>query len=320
MDDINKRIKEINMAIQDLQIEKQKLISLLPIEEKETKINKIILEKYFEENNIDYFIEDDVYLLTDDFGVRIANVKESQEGVNSSIREKFAEKNIEIVTIFPWHNINKILEFIGYKTNIIPVKRIFARKCEIIEEEINKDVRDFIRENHILDYSQIRNKISAVSLFYNNERVGVSVFIKHGQTNNVAELKRQVFKDGISVVGGSSRMISFFEKSHPEINEIITFSDLDLSGLNVVYNNIGFDLIGIDTDKITWYNPELDKKFSNVSLFMVGADRLLKNDPGYIPYGIGENLPSNQEIVESHGYLRVYDTGYAKWKKILKNK
>lgn len=313
MKDILKRLEEINKAIIELEKEKRNLLGLLEPKNKHESITEKSLIEFLKLKDIDFLREDDVFLLTDDFGVRIADVTKSTEGVNSNIRKKFEDDNIEIVTIFPWHDANKMFDFISYKINLLPTKRVFARKCEVVVEDINKEVRDFIRKNHILDYSRITKKIGAVSLFYEGERIATSIFTKYGNKDNIAELKRQVFKRGYSVVGGASKMLSHFKENFNNIDTLITFSDLDLSGLDVVYSKIGFELIEINDSVFTWYNPRLDKKFSNVSLIMVGADRLLKDDPGYVPYGIGENLPSNQEIVEKHGYIKVYDTGYSKW-------
>lgn len=65
-------------------------------------------------------------------------------------------------------------------------------------------------------------------------------------------------------------------------------------------------------------------RIKSSSLHFAGADRLLKNFPDYVPVGMecqhegkphekGSCLPSNSEIVESYGFVPVYDCGYKKW-------
>lgn len=220
-------------------------------------------------------------------------------------------KDKETITMLPWHDIKKIIEMLSYRLNINKTETIYARKTKVKIEKIDKKHRDFINDNHILDCPPFRNKIAAVSLLYNNEIIGIGVFTKIN--DDTAELKRLVFKQGYNVPGGSSKIIKNFQKEYNYKN-ILTFSDKDLGEGNV-YKTLGFELIEDSKPQITWFNPEFNKKFSNISLIMVGADRLLNWYPGYTPFGIGENLPTNQEIVQLYGFLPIYDNGYKKWVK-----
>lgn len=102
-------------------------------------------------------------------------------------------------------------------------------------------------------------------------------------------------------------------KNNPEVKEIITFSDNDL-GTGNVYKTLGFEVIEENKGTLIWYNEKYDKKIPNLSLVRQGTDRLLKNFPGYSYVGQGENLPTNQEIIASYGFLPIYDCGYTKWK------
>ena len=51
---------------------------------------------------------------------------------------------------------------------------------------------------------------------------------------------------------------------------------------------------------------------------MVGSDRLLKGLENYQEVGVGENLPTNQEIVQEYGFIPIYDSGYKKWELSIK--
>ena len=96
----------------------------------------------------------------------------------------------------------------------------------------------------------------------------------------------------------------------------MTFSDCDL-GQGKVYEKLNFSLIKDSAPSLNYYQPYYKKHIKNLSLVMQGADRLLATFPNYEKIGIGDNLPTNREIVESYGFLPVYDCGYRKWELLL---
>ena len=121
-----------------------------------------------------------------------------------------------------------------------------------------------------------------------------------------------VFKPRTIIRGGASKLVKNYIKTKDKLKEIYTFSDCDLGSGNV-YKTIGFKLKTESKPVLTYYNIEHEKHIKYLSLVRQGADRLLANFPGYEPVGMGENLPSNREIVESYGFLPIYDCGYRKW-------
>lgn len=225
--------------------------------------------------------------------------------------QKNVDSNNEVFTIYPWNDVRKFVEMIDYRLNLKTTKRVYARNTEIKIESINKNHREFLNDNHILDSPPIRNKICAVCLYSKNELIGLGIFNKY---NNDVELKRLVFKKGFSVVGGASKIIKHFHLNYKNYKNLYTFSDNNLGNGNV-YDVLGFSLIDNIEEQIIWYNPEFQKKFTNVSLIRIGADRLLEWHPQYVKFGIGEDLPSNQDIVKMYGFIPIYDRGYRKWKK-----
>lgn len=148
-----------------------------------------------------------------------------------------------------------------------------------------------------------------VELLYQDKVLGIGVFEKK---TNYFELRRLAFESNYRVVGGASKIISNYRKIYPELKELITFSDNDL-GTGNVYKLLGFKVITENKGTLIWYNSKYDKKIPNLSLVKQGTDRLLKNFPDYKYVGQGEDLPSNQEIIRSYGFLPIYDCGYTKW-------
>ena len=220
-----------------------------------------------------------------------------------------ADKNIELITVFDWIDTDKVINFI--KSKIKNKNNIYARKCEInFSDDLTKGHKTFLNENHILGAVHNTKNTKVFELLYNQELVCLGVILEKNE--NEIELKRLAFKDDTRIQGGASKIIKNIFKYYPNCETIITFSDNDL-GTGNVYKKIGFELIEENKGSIVWSNDKKNKYIKNLSLVKQGADRLLKNFPDYQPVGQGPDLPSNQEIVQSYGFLPVYDCGYRKW-------
>ena len=158
------------------------------------------------------------------------------------------------------------------------------------------------------------------------------------------ELTRLCFAPDVSVPGGASRLLKTFIKEYskiePNLSKIITFSDYDL-GSGRIYETLGFKTIVKPVAQRHFVHPEYLMNYDSIdddisetlaplftvretSLHLAGADRLLKNLPGYEPVGLvcqcsdtfhknAECLPSNIEIMRDNGFLIIYDCGYKKW-------
>ena len=235
-------------------------------------------------------------------------------------KEKFlacAKLGIELITVFDWHDYSKIEEMLSSKLNKGSTV-VYARKLKYKEfDKLEKDLFQKLSDWHILSLPnnfKRNNKVGAL-LDENNEIIGLSLWTDT-KDYNTKELKRLVFKPGWRVMGGASKLVKNFNKNNPTITKITTYSDCDL-GTGSVYEKIGFTLIEESKPSLNYYNIRHQQHIKNLSLVKQGADRLLANFPNYEKVGIGENLPSNQEIIESYGFLPVYDCGYRKWELIV---
>lgn len=269
--------------------------------------------------------EIDFYFPDLNFGVEISptrthNTKTSFMSKKSRITRNYhlnkflkcAEKGVELITVFDWHDWNKVLEMIDTKLQNNN-KRIFARKTTYKEANyIDNELFNKINQWHILNLNfNFKRKNDVGILEYEDEIVGLAVWVNIDEEKS--ELKRLAFKPGVSVIGGASKLVNNYLKGHKNLKEIMTYSDCDL-GQGTVYDKIGFELIEESTAQLNFYHPYYEWHIKNLSLVMIGADRLLRNFPNYEPVGIGEGLPGNREIVESYGFLPVYDCGYRKWR------
>ena len=263
--------------------------------------------------------------------------------------------NIELLTIFDWMPWDKSMEMITHKLSGSS-KKVYARKTTplFIKKENNalsKKIKNFINDNHILGFNS-RGTQFYTYLEYDGEIVAaagwgtprnLSIKKKNNKIDkSVIELTRMCFAKNYSVPGGASRLLKTFIKNYDEkLQKIITFSDCDL-GTGKIYEKLGFSLVSKPAAQKNYVNPEAiilsnDDRVSScftikgTSLHLAGADRLLKNFPGYEQVGMtckcedtlhpkAECLPSNIEIVEAYGFLPIYNCGYKKWELKVKER
>lgn len=224
---------------------------------------------------------------------------------------KLCEDNgIELITLFDWEEQDKVLDLIKNKL-VQSNNRVYARNCLInYSSKITKEHREFLDKCHVLGKINNKKDCFVLELKHNDNIMGIAVFYPY--KNNQLELKRLAFKESYTIVGGASKLIKNAFEYKNEAKDIITFSDNNL-GTGSVYRTIGFKLKEDNKFSLIYYNPEYNWAIKDTSLWMIGADRLLKAFPGYEEVGIGDNLPRNDEIVMSYGFVPIYDCGYRKW-------
>ena len=277
--------------------------------------------RFLKENKIAYKKKNNSHLIElNDYNI-IINVPNytvlSNKKETLNLQKKYEQRGVELLTFLPWRNIFKIKQFLSYRLQLKSIKKIPARKCKIVSnDKITKEQREFFANNHLLGYNNFRNIEKTITLEYNGETVIAALFTKKNGSSKT-ELKRLVSAYGVSVQGGASRLIKEYIRTNNNSESIYTFSDSDL-GFGGVYKTLGFELIERSKEQLNWYNEDLDMVFSNISLVQIGADRLLSGLDNYEQVGIGDNLPTNQEIVQAYGFVPIYDSGYKKWELKIK--
>lgn len=174
--------------------------------------------------------------------------------------------------------------------------RIFARNCRI-EEISSRDCNNFLNENHLQGKSGSKIRLG---LFFEDKLVSVMTFgdlrrsLGNKSKKGQWELIRFANERGTIVIGGASKLLSYFSKNYcPE--KIISYCDRRWSNGNF-YEKIGFKKDG-ETRPNYWYTKNKIRE----GRFKFRKDRLVSE--GYSPE------KSESKIMEERGFFRIYDCG-----------
>jgi len=221
-----------------------------------------------------------------------------------------SEQGIRLIHIFEDELVEKkqiVFSRLSYYLGLIK-NRISARDCKIITLE--SSIKDkFLKENHIQS-----NDISSINLglIYDNDIVSVMTFsrgnISKGSKpkEGIWELSRFCSKINYIVVGGVTKLFSYFIKNYPW-QIIFTYSDRRWN-TGKVYETLGFKLDSIIRPNY-WY-IDLRKSLKRYHRFKFRKSELK------IFSNYRDDLTEKQ-IMELEGYFWIYDCGNLKY--IMKN-
>ena len=182
--------------------------------------------------------------------------------------------------------------------------KIYARKCYI--KEIDNNIsKEFLIENHI--QGNVNAKIK-IGLFYEDLLVSVMTFSNNRKfmSQNYGadeyELLRFSCLKEVTVVGGFTKLLNFFEKNYKP-KKIITFASLDY------FNGNSYEKNGFKYNYITQPNFWWTKGNKKINRYKYTKYKLVKM--GFDPNKTGE------EIMNEMGYKKLYGCGNKKYTKIL---
>jgi hypothetical protein len=155
----------------------------------------------------------------------------------------FESKNIRIIHIWEDDWISKPLIIKSQISNLLyKSNKIHSRKTEVKVVSDIDQVKRFLNDNHIQGYVSSNIKLG---LYYNNELVSLMTFDKFEgrkkMTDGEWNLSRFCNKIEFSVMGGASKLLSFFIKNYLP-KRIVSYADRDWSSGNL-YKKLGFSLI-----------------------------------------------------------------------------
>lgn len=230
----------------------------------------------------------------------------SEINVNKNYHKNKTElcqnKAIQLIHIWEDDFYNKqdiIKSMLNIKFNKCKTK-IYARDCQVKEIK-PKTYRDFLNQNHL---QQQMNSSIRYGLFYNNELISVMGFgkprlpFKQQNNNNYEyELQRFATKLNTIIIGGASKLLSYFEKQN-KYTSIISYAKRDHSNGNL-YTKLGFKLNSICEPGYYWV---IDNKRKH--RFNYRKDKIVNEQNKH---------KSAIQIMHDNGYYRCYDSGNLKF-------
>lgn len=185
--------------------------------------------------------------------------------------------------------VQKKLELLLKPKEIIYARKTTVKRCSVIEKSA------FLKANHIQGND---NAKIGYGLYYNDELVSVMTFCKP-RFNGLYEweLSRFCTKKGMKVIGGGSKLLKAFIKEYTP-TKIITYSDFTLFS-GKTYEKIGFKFLRFSPPNYKWVRGN-----EVLARYQTMKHKLLEK---------GFEGSSENEIMKTNGYTKVYDCGNKVW-------
>ena len=204
----------------------------------------------------------------------------------------FSERGIRLIHIWEddWNTKSEIIK--SQVKNLIGLsKKIWARKCKVVEITDVKLVKGFLDSNHIQGWVNSKVKLG---LIYEEKLVSIMTFDSFEGRKKMIEgeynLNRFCNLLDHSVIGGASKLLNYFvEKFNP--NRIISYADRDWS-VGGLYQKLDFK-------KISESDPDYK--------YVIEGKRIHKSNFKRSKTGVSEG-----ELT----HLKIWDCGKIKWEKI----
>lgn len=183
--------------------------------------------------------------------------------------------------------------------------RYYARKLSVVELT-SKQANDFLVENHRQGPCSASIRLGLVDL--SGQLLSVMTFGRSRSTigSNCCqwELIRFASKRDCSVVGGASKLFAhFINQYYPE--SIVSFSDRAHTRGNL-YLQLGFEKVNVSDPNYCWVDTKTDRAYHRLNAQKRNIKSFLHDD----------NIDlskTEKEIMESHGYACVFDSGTIRW-------
>ena len=202
--------------------------------------------------------------------------------------EKALSNNYNCIHMFDWDNKESLFYLLQGR------EKIYARQC-IIKEVPIEEANTFINTYHIQRYAKDNIRLG---LYYQDNLVSIMTFGKP-RYNKRYQYEIIRYCSSLDVVGGSNKLFKKFLKEYKPTS-IISYCDLS-KFQGKTYEHLGFNLSRVTKPNCHWYNIKTKQHITNNLLVNKGFDTLFNENNG--------NGTSNEELMLTHGFVRVYDCG-----------
>lgn len=220
-----------------------------------------------------------------------------------ALQKKYEANNILLVQL--WEDVwltrrsqvlSRIKSFLGLNQSY------HGRKAKIASLNL-RQASTFLGNNHLQGYIKAKHHYG---LMDNDTLIAVASFSdarpmkSKGENYQSAELVRFASTDGLTIVGGLSKLIKHFLKQI-KVNDLMSYADRDWS-VGKGYDKLGFQLSEITQPAFLYVNEEnLNRYFPH---------RLPKEILNRFE---AQNLLNLDDFLASNGYLKLFNTGNLKY-------
>lgn len=215
--------------------------------------------------------------------------------------KKCMKKGVRLIHIFEnvWRDKRQIVESTIRSILGKLDRKIFAKQCKVKHIE-NKIFSKFLEENHLQGNDKSKIKIG---LYLGEELVSVMSFCNSRFDKNYQyELSRFCSKLNTSVIGGATKLFSFFIKTYNP-RSIISYCDRRFFG-GEVYSKLGFTFIGHTPPSQNIVVNNYKNTITRMGLTKTRMKRLFES------YDEAKSLKDN---ILNLGFDRIWDCGHSKW-------
>lgn len=223
-----------------------------------------------------------------------------------------SESGVQLFHIFGYEWANKQDVIKSMLRNILTQnsRKIYARNCYVCQISY-EECKKFLNSNHKQGdtMSSVRLGLRIKST---DELVSVMTFGKiratSGKSNKYegVELSRFCNKCDTSVIGGASKLFKYYTGNN-DVNHVLSFSDIAHTS-GKLYEILGFKKIRISEPGYVWVHVDTDTYLTRVNCQKSNLVNLFDDITTETI-----NNHTEKDIMESHGYVRVYDSGVIRW-------
>ena len=211
---------------------------------------------------------------------------------------------------YEWANRRAVVESMIRNLLSKNARKVYARNCYVCDISY-EECKRFLDNNHKQGNTMSSTRLG-LKLKFTDELVSVMTFGKirnmSGKSRNYegVELSRFCNKIDTSVAGGASKLFNHFIKTHDPDN-ILSFSDVAHTS-GKLYEVLGFHKVSISDPGYVWVDLSTDRFLTRVNCQKSNLVKLFDD--------VTEDTIRNsteRQIMEQHGYARVYDSGVVRW-------
>ncbi|KQB99026.1 hypothetical protein [Pedobacter sp. Hv1] len=220
-----------------------------------------------------------------------------------ALQERFQKQGVHLVHLWEDVWLSRREQVLSRFRSFLGLNKSFHGRKAKIETVDQKQTLNFFNTYHLQGYVKAKYSYGLVA---DGDLIAVASFSdtrpmkSKGADYQSAELVRFASKDGLTIVGGLSKLIKHFSKQI-KINDLMTYADRDWS-LGKGYDKLGFNLSELTEPGILYVNT--------TTLIRYFKHRLPKN---ILTAFEAQNVLNLDDFLAENGYVKLFNTGNLKY-------